>query len=230
MRAIVADLFQRFGKLPWGSEAVLRVAKAQAAGNASSSSWPTVLIHGQYRGADEPLAVVLMAAPNYAADDQALLDFAARRSRAHKAPYFVTWTLRDAMLWKTPKPGTPATRDSIEKLRDYSDLYEIAASDRDPLDELNRLKVLQRGDTILHDLVSLLKDEALELVQIDATYFVNRLLDAVHTLLPRVSDSLHDRLRNDVGFRNGLNHLARFCTTDIGEMEGIRKLGIPFGR
>jgi len=205
LRTIVADLFQRFlQKLPCGTEAVLRNEKAQAADYATSTSWPTVLIHGQYQDTDEPLAVILMAAPSHAADDQSLLEFVARRSRAYKAPYFVTWTLRDAMLWQTPKPGTPATRDAMEKLRDYPDLYEIASSDPSSLHELNKLKVLQQGDTILHDLESLLKNEALELVRIDATYFVDRLLDAVHALLPLVSESLHHRLANDVAFRDEL--------------------------
>lgn len=205
MRAVVAELFQRFvKKLPCGSDAELRAEKVQAPDDTASTSWPTLLIHGQYRGSDGPLAVVLMAAPSHAADDQALLEFAARRARAHKAPYFATWTLRDAMLWQTPKAGTPATRDSLEKLRDYPDLYGIGSSDPSSLHEQNKLKVLERGDTILHDLDRLLRDEALELVQIDATYFVNRLLNAVHGLLPLVSESLHHRLTNDVPFRDEL--------------------------
>jgi hypothetical protein len=86
-----------------------------------------------------------MALPSTAADDAAFLEFSSRRARAHKAPYIVTWTLRDAMIWRTPKPGRPATRDSLEKLKDYPDLYEIAAGDTSPLSEPVRLKVLARG-------------------------------------------------------------------------------------
>ena len=54
----------------------------------------------------------------------------------------------------------------------------------------------------------LLKDEALELVQIDATYFVNRLLDAVRHLLPMVAASLLDRLANNVAFRGEITAWA----------------------
>ena len=102
-----------------------------------------------------------MTVPSQAADAPAVLEFVVRRARAHKAPYFVTWTLRDAVLWRTPKPGTPATRDAMERLRDYPDLYEIGQADQGPLDERTQLKVLARGDDILHDLERLLKDEAL---------------------------------------------------------------------
>ncbi len=63
----------------------------------------------------------------------------------------------------------------------------MAKLDQGPLDELTQLKLLARGDDILRDLERLLKDEALELVKIDATYFVNRLLDAVRHLLPMVT-------------------------------------------
>jgi len=149
-----------------------------------------------------------MTTPSQAADAPAVLEFVVRRARAYKAPYFVTWTLRDAVLWRTPKAGTPATRDAMEKLRDYPDLYEIGQADQGPLDELTQLKVLARGDDILRDLERLLKDEALELVKIDATYFVNRLLDAVRHLLPIVTASLLDRLTNNVSFRGEITAWA----------------------
>jgi len=68
--------------------------------------------------------------------------------------------------------------------------------------------VLARGDDILHDLERLLKDEALELIKIDATYFVNRLLDAVRHLLPIVTASLLDRVTNNVGFRGEITAWA----------------------
>lgn len=202
MQGTVSKLFQRFvAKLPVAPDATLYVQEAQPAEGDSKAAWHTVIIHGRRDGTDQPLAVVLMTVPSQTADAPAVLEFVVRRARAHKAPYFVTWTLHDAILWRTPKAGTPATRDAMEKLRDYPDLYEIGQADQGPLDEPTQLKVLARGSDILHDLERLLKDEALELVQIDATYFVNRLLDAVRHLLPMVTASLLDRLTNNVTFR-----------------------------
>jgi hypothetical protein len=209
VQGTVSKLFERFvAKLADTPDAMLYVQKAQPAEGDSKVSWHTVLIHGRHDGTDQPLAVVLMTVPSQAADAPAVLEFVVRRARAHKAPYFVTWTLRDAVLWRTPKVGTPTTRDAMEKLRDYPDLYEIGQADQGPLDELTQLKVLARGDDVLRDLERLLKDEALELVKIDATYFVNRLLDAVRHLLPIVAASLLDRLTNNVTFRGEITGWA----------------------
>ena len=209
MQGVVSKLFQRFvAKLPAAPDVSLYVQKADPAEADSKAAWHTVLIHGRHDGADQPVAVVLMTVPSQAADAPAVLEFVVRRARAHKAPYFVTWTLRDALLWRTPKPGTPATRDAMERLRDYPDLYEIGQADQGPLDERTQLKVLARGDDILHDLERLLKDETLELVEIDATYFVNRLLDAVRHLLPMVTASLLDRVTNNVTFRGEITGWA----------------------
>lgn len=202
MQGTVSKLFQRFvARLSAAPGATLYVQKVQPTEGDAKAAWHTVLIHGRHEGSDQPLAVVLMTVPSQAADAPGVLEFVVRRARAHRAPYFVTWTLRDAVLWRTPKAGTPATRDAMEKLRDYPDLYEIGQADQGPLDEPTQLKVLARGDDILHDLERLLKDEALELVKIDATYFVNRLLDAMRHLLPVVTASLFDRLTSNVTFR-----------------------------
>jgi len=204
-----SKLFQRFvGKLSVSPDATLYVGKAQPAEADSKSTWYTVLIHGRHDGTDQPLAVILMTVPSQSPDAPDILEFVVRRARAYKAPYFVTWTLRDAALWRTPKVGTPATRDTMEKLRDYPNLYEIGQADQGPLDEPTQLKVLARGQDILHDLERLLKDEALELVKIDATYFVNRLLDAVRHLLPIVAVSLLDRLANNGTFRGEITGWA----------------------
>jgi methylase of polypeptide subunit release factors len=205
----VAKVFQRFvERIPAGPAATLRAAKVQPADGTSGAPWNTVLIHGRHDGSDQPVAVLLMTVPSRAADDSALLEFVVRRARAYKAPYFVTWTLRDAILWRTPKPGTPAARDSLEKLRDYPDFFEIGQADQAPLDEMTQLKALARGDNILVDLERLLKDEALELVKIDGTYFVNRLLYALRHLLPMVSQSIRARLGDNVAFRDELTAWA----------------------
>lgn len=207
MNAHLAELFQRFVTgLAGRAESPLRAAQLQAADSPSAKQQPlhTVLIHGRREGAEEPLAVILMTVPSLSPGDPKILEFAARRARAHKAPYFVTWTLRDAILWRTPKPGVPASRDAMDAIKNYSDLYEISATDKDALTEPVKLKVLDRGKEILHDLERLLADEALELVQIDATYFVGRLLDAVHMLLPVVSESLQHRLETETEFRDAL--------------------------
>lgn len=205
MKNVVADVFQRFlAAFPTGDDACLLLDAPQSPDAASIDRAPywTVLVRGRHDGREGPHALLLLTTPSRAADSAEVLEFAVRRARAHKAPYFVTWTLRDAILWRTPKPGVPIARDAMEKLRDYPCLFEVGAANDALLDERIKLLVLSRGGDIRWDLTKLLKDEALELVRIDATYFVGRLLDAVHALLPSVSQSLQTRLEADLDFRN----------------------------
>ena len=211
MNEAVEELFNRYIRIfPNGKDAVLQAKRFQKGTTAQTAKEPvfTILVQGRHSGSDEPLALILMTVPQVATDDADILEFAIRRARAHKAPYFVTWTLRNAILWCTPKPGTPYSRDSLEKLHDYPDIYEIGASNQQVLSEPIKLKILDRGHEILQDLERLVKDEALELVKIDATYFVGRLLDSVHRLLPAVTASLHDHLNTDIRFRDEITSWA----------------------
>jgi hypothetical protein len=204
MKTVLAELFDRFiQSLAVHHGETLSAQSPQTAEIGDRAKTPvwTVVVLGRRNGKEEPLAVILLTTPARAADDPGLLDFIVRRARANKTPYFVTWTLRDAILWETPKPGVPAARGSIDKVRDYPDPYEIVPAEEAIIDEPTKLKILDRGQEILHDLQQLLKDEALGLVQVDATYFVGRLLDAVHRLLPLVANSLLVRLQTDHAFR-----------------------------
>jgi len=192
LRSLVVDIFERFsGLFPAGEGSFLKAEEIQASAMLPGTDSPvcTLLVRSQYSGKDEAVSLVLMTEPSLATDDQRILDFAARRSRAYKCPFFLTWNLRDTILWCTPKPGRPSSRDYLKKLRDYPDLYEISTAEDQIVSELTKLKVLERGRDILGDLEKLVKDEALELVDIDATYFVGRLVDAVHSLFPLVSKS-----------------------------------------
>jgi len=203
MTAIVFELFDRFlAHLSAGKSATLFADEAVRAETSKVVDAPlcSVLMKARDNKSELPFAVIVLTSPELSTDDTRLLEYAARKARAHKAPYFVTWTLRDLCIWSTPRPGTPATRDTLEKLRDYADLYEISPSS-DSLPEPTKLAVLARGRELMRDLDRLFRDESLELVEIDATYFVGRLIDAVHRLVPLVSDSLHLRLDSDLQFR-----------------------------
>ena len=191
-------------RLPSGQHACLRVEQVSPVEDNQTLKAPvgTALIVGVDGQKKEPLAILAVTSPKLSTDTPALLGFLVRRAQAYKAPYFITWTLRDAMLWKTPKPGTPAERSHLEKIRDYEDNYEIAQdADRKVFDETVRLRTIAIGQKLLADLERLFKDQALELVRIEATYFVQRLLDAVHELLPMVTDSLHMRFGTDLELR-----------------------------
>jgi len=212
MRTILSDIFTRtLAPLTDNTHACLGLDQISPVEDQQilRASVGTAIIFGKDDVKSEPLALFCIAAPTLSPDNPGLLTMIVRRAQAHKAPYFVTWTLRDAVLWKTPKPGTPAQRSHLEKIRDYEDNYAIAQdAAAQVFDEQLRLRTIAIGRKILADLESLHKNQALELVRIDATYFVQSLLDAVHTLLPLVTDSLHIRFENDLDLRARFNAWA----------------------
>lgn len=199
MKSVVTDLFTRFAaEVGHGDFECLHVSQQWPVEDSALLRGPigSVLLFGvNGDGKTEPLALVALTPPHLAAGDPSLLQFVIRRAQANKAPYVLTWTLRDAVLWRTPKPGATTEASSLEKLRDYEDNYDISPGDAPAMfHERRRLQLLQKGRQLLHDLVRLHKDQALELVNVDATWFVGRLIESVHELLPLVTDSLHTRL------------------------------------
>jgi hypothetical protein len=205
MKDVLADIFTRsLAPLTGGQHACLRVEQVSPVEDNQTLKAPagTAFIIGVEGPKQEPIAILAVTSPKLSTETPALLGLLVRRAQAHKAPYFITWTLRSAVIWKTPKLGTPAERSYLEKIRDYEDNYEISLdADKEVFDEPLRLRTIASGQRLLADLEHLFKDKALELVRIEATYFVQRLLDAVHELLPLVTDSLHIRFSADLELR-----------------------------
>ncbi len=212
MKTVLSDIFSRtLAPLADETHACLCLDQLSAVEDQQTLKAPTgtALILGIEDTKREPVALFCIAAPTLSPDHPGLLAMIVRRAQAYKAPYFITWTLRDAVLWKTPKPGTPAQKSHLEKIRDYEDNYAIAQDGGGQVfDEPLRLRILERGRKILGDVECLFKNQALELVRIDATYFVQSLLDSVHALLPMVTDSLHMRLETDLDLRAKFNAWA----------------------
>jgi methylase of polypeptide subunit release factors len=209
MKNILSDIFQRtLASLAGETHACLRLDHISPVEDQQSLKAPTgtALILGLDDTKLEPVTLFCITAPTLSPDHSGLLAMIVRRAQAQKAPYFITWTLRDAVLWKTPKPGTPAQRSHLEKIRDYEDNYAIAQDGGNQVfDEPLRLRTIALGQKMLNDVECLFKNQALELVRIDATYFVQSLLDSVHALLPMVTDSLHMRFATDLDLRAKFN-------------------------
>lgn len=199
MKTVLADIFARFeAEVGQHDFACLRVVQRWPVEDSTALKSPigSFLVHGvNDDGKTEALVLVAVTPPHLGTGDPALLQFVIRRAQANKTPYILTWTLRDAVLWRTPKNGAPTDANSLEKLRDYEDNYDIAPNDAPQMfHETRRRQLLQTGRRLLDDLKRLHKDQALELVNVDATWFVGRLIESVHELLPLVTDSLHARL------------------------------------
>ena len=143
--------------------------------------------------------------PATAIDDSELLENAAEKARAMNADYFVTWNMRDAVIWRTPHFGIEVSAQ--DRLKSYRPLYQINAPD-DLWIEPNKIALKNRAREILDDLTTLRREGHLHLIDVDATYFVGRLNSAVKTLYPYVRESLIARVGSDARFKNDLLNWA----------------------
>jgi len=139
--------------------------------------------------------------PATAVDDSDLLENAAEKATAMNANYFVTWNMRDAVIWRTPLPNVKVT--SQDKFKSYPSLYQVSAPD-DLWVEPNKILLKNRAKEILEDLKTLYLVGHLHLIDVDATYFVGRLQHSVKTLYPYLQKSLTGKVGSDAKFKKNL--------------------------
>jgi type I restriction-modification system DNA methylase subunit len=133
-------------------------------------------------------------------DDQELLNNAAEKARAMHADYFVTWNMRDAVIWRTPLWTEEVSR--VHRLKTYPSIYQV--SNPDDLwvgfkQELLRAKAKE----ILNDLSTLYREGHLHLIDVDSTFFVHELSEAVKALLPHIHKSLIAEIGKSAKFKSG---------------------------
>ncbi|MDP3024270.1 MAG: hypothetical protein Q8O10_01915, partial [candidate division Zixibacteria bacterium] len=110
------------------------------------------------------------------ADDPELLENAAEKARAMKADHFVTWNMRDAIIWRTPNFDEKVT--SQYRQRTYLPISQINIPD-DLWVESKKILLKERAKEILDDLVTQHRDGHLHQVDVDTTFFVKLLHEAV---------------------------------------------------
>ncbi|MFB3895821.1 MAG: class I SAM-dependent DNA methyltransferase [bacterium] len=126
--------------------------------------------------------------PDTPATDQPTLDLAAKKARAVGANFFLTWNMRDAVLWRTPK-GIRHNVVEWDRIKYYPALAKIASIE-DLWDKHKLPAIKDRAKEIIDDLVELYQDGHLKQIEPDTTYFVARLTEAVQALQPLVEHSL----------------------------------------
>ena len=139
--------------------------------------------------------------PSTDINDSELLENASEKARAMHADYFVTWNMRESIIWRTPHAGEKVSAQ--DRLKSYRPLYQINIPD-DLWVETNKILLKNRAREILDDLTILYKEGHLHQIDIDATYFVGRLNSAVKTLYPHMQRSLVDMVGSDAKFKNNL--------------------------
>ncbi|MBF0344727.1 MAG: N-6 DNA methylase [Nitrospirae bacterium] len=138
-------------------------------------------------------------------DDQALLENAAEKARAMGADYFVTWNMADAVIWRTPLYPEKVSRQ--HRYKTYSPLSPITSPD-DLWVESKRVLLRARAKEILCDLSTLHRDGHLHLIDVDSTYFVFELSEAIKTLRPLLHEALMAEVGRDTTFKNELHDWA----------------------
>lgn len=150
-------------------------------------------------------------------DDQELLSNAAEKARAMHADYFVTWNMRDAVIWRTPNWTEEVSR--IHRLKTYSPISQV--TNPDDLWVVSKQELLKaKAKEILNDLSTLHREGHLHLIDVDSTFFVHELSEAVKTLWPHIHKSLITEIGKNVAFKNELFNWAvkqGIATYEAGE-------------
>jgi type I restriction-modification system DNA methylase subunit len=139
--------------------------------------------------------------PTTPVDDQGLLNNAAEKARAMQADYFVTWNMRDAVIWRTPNWTDEVSR--IHRLKTYPPISHITSPD--DLWVISKQELLKaKSKEILNDLSTLYREGHLHLIDVDSTFFVHELSEAVKTLRPHIHKSLIAEIGKSAAFKNEL--------------------------
>lgn len=142
-----------------------------------------------------------LKAPSIPADDPILLENAAAKARAMNADHFVTWNMRNAILWRTPQAGMPVSAEN--RVKEYPPIPNISQPE-DMWVKPNDILLKGRAREILDDLKTIKYDGHLHQIEADTTFFVGRLHKSVEVLYPTLRDALLHRIGGDAKFKKGL--------------------------
>jgi hypothetical protein len=139
--------------------------------------------------------------PSIPVDDPTLLENAAAKARAMNADHFVTWNMRNAILWRTPHTLMPVFAEN--KVKEYPPIPNINQPE-DMWVKPNDILLKVRAREILDDLKTIKYDGHLHQIEADTTFFVGRLHKSVDGLYPILQDALLYRIGGDAKFKKGL--------------------------
>ncbi|HHT9123645.1 MAG TPA: HsdM family class I SAM-dependent methyltransferase, partial [Candidatus Wunengus sp. YC63] len=139
--------------------------------------------------------------PDTPADDKTLLEDATRKARAMRADYFVTWNMRDAIIWRTPNLNEAVSHE--HRLKTYPIISPV--TEPNDLWVVSKQELLKgRAQEILYDLSILQREGHLHLIDVDSTFFVHILTESAKTLVTHIHQSLVTKMGKDKRFKEGL--------------------------
>jgi type I restriction-modification system DNA methylase subunit len=150
------------------------------------------------RAANLAFANFELKTPETDARDAELLKNGAEKARALQADYFVTWNMRDTIVWRVPHKGELFT-DSLAAYDKFPPLTEITGVG----DLTNRTKEIllrERALQILDLLARAKREGHFHQIDLDTTFFVGKLREATNTLAPLFAQSLAGTRARDRSF------------------------------
>jgi hypothetical protein len=131
--------------------------------------------------------------------DSELLRNAAEKARALRSDYFVTWNMRETIIWRVPHEGG-LFNNSLVAYDKFPTLTRITGVE----DIKNRQKEIilrERAEEILDILAQAKREGHFHQIDLDTTFFVGKLREATNTVAPLFAQSLaglrsHDKIFN----------------------------------
>ena len=132
--------------------------------------------------------------------DSELLKNAAEKARALHADYFVTWNMRDTVVWRVPHEGELFT-NSLVAYDKFPPLTQITGVE-DTKNKQKEIILRERARDILDLLARAKRDGHFHQIDLDTTFFVGKLREATNTVAPLFAQSLAGLRSHDRNFNN----------------------------
>jgi len=137
---------------------------------------------------NKPFCLIEIFNPQIPPEHPLYLERTVDKARQINSPFFITWNLKDTILWRTPKKGISISREY--RLKTYFTIQQIPNVPKPVINSLIESLLKQRLTEIINDLKTLSEVGHLYQVDIDAEFFVHRLHKAVETISPLLKKSL----------------------------------------
>ena len=137
---------------------------------------------------NKPFCLIEIFNPQIPSDHPLSLEKTIDKAREINCPFFITWNLKDTILWRTPKKGISISREY--RVKTYFTIQQIPNVSKPVINPLIETLLKQRLTEIINDLKTLSEVGHLYQVDIDAEFFVHRLHRAVETISPLLKKSL----------------------------------------
>lgn len=141
------------------------------------------------------VATIELKDTNTSVDEPELISNGVPKAKALKAKYFLTWNVRDTILWNIsgPKPAP---------LHHYPPLLTVRTIEDINVPQVQE-QIRERAREILSGLDDLAKTGCLNPHPFDPLAFANSLHYSVDTLTPSIKDSLRKKYSKDKAFQKG---------------------------